>query len=71
MLNLGISIYIKKFGYVFNNFKTRILEKYKNSSDSEINNILEIFVTSFLFLNILTPHINYIIFVYFYQHNLL
>ena len=32
--NLSIDpIYIKKFGYVFNGFKTKILEKYKNSDN--------------------------------------
>lgn len=40
------SIYIKKFGYVFNNFKTRILEKYKNCSDIEINNICQYLKTN-------------------------
>lgn len=38
--NLSINpIYIKKFGYVFNSFKTKILEKYKDSDNAGINNI--------------------------------
>lgn len=38
--NLSINpIYIKKFGYVFNSFKAKILEKYKDSDNAGINNI--------------------------------